>query len=131
MAASAALELQGAIVAKLKADNIAGGRVYDTVPGGALFPYVSLGPGDSIEIDHDCIEAEEITVQIDAWSRAQGYPEVLGIAAQIRESLHNYDATLSTNAFVSLLHRNTRRMRDPDGLTSHAVVEFVAVVELV
>lgn len=128
--ASAALELQGVIVAKLKADNIASGRIYDLVPGGVQFPYLSVGPGDSLEVDHDCIDAEEITVQVDVWSRAQGYPESLVIAAQVRQSLHRFNTNLPTNALVSLLHRITRRMRDPDGLTSHCAVEFTALVEL-
>jgi hypothetical protein len=68
-------------------------------------------------------------MQLDAWSRAVGFPEVKRVADAVRAALHDYELPLSDNALVSLLHRQTRVLRDPDGLTNHAVVEIVALVE--
>jgi len=129
--ASATLELTRAIVAALKAANVAEGRVYDMVPPSAVFPYVSIGPSDEISVDADCVEASEITFQIDAWSRAPGFPEVLRVAEEVRVSLDDLEVNLVVNALVMIEHRVTRKFRDPDGLTSHAAIEFRAIIELV
>lgn len=131
---SANLELQGAILTRLKAvsavTTLIGQRIYDAVPATPSFPYVSFGPSDEISDDSDCIAADDIAIQIDAWSRATGFPEVKNIAAAVRAALREYEFTLSANAFVSLQHRQTRIFRDPDGLTSHAAMEFRAIVEI-
>lgn len=130
---SPSLELQGAIVARLKADagvtaEIAG-RVYDSVPGSLLFPYVSFGPEQTLFDDIGCGKGFEVTMQIDAWSRRPGFPEVKRVAEAVRAALHGYELPLADNALVSFEHRQTRVFRDPDGLTNHAALEFVALVE--
>ncbi|MCB1394387.1 DUF3168 domain-containing protein [Nitrobacter sp.] len=130
---SPSLELQGAIVARLKtfADlaGLVADRIYDRVPTAPAFPYVSLGPAQSVSDDADCITGFEITLQIDAWSRAVGFPEVKRVAEAVRAALHQHELPLADNALVSLEHRQTRDFRDPDGLTNHAAIEFVALVE--
>lgn len=129
---SPVLELTGAIVARLKSyatlTELVGGRVYDNVPAAASFPYVSLGPTDEIADNTDCFDASEVTVQIDVWSRAVGAPESLRIAEAIKQAL-KADMTLTDNALALFEHRNTRRFRDPDGLTSHSAIEFAAIIE--
>jgi hypothetical protein len=129
--ADAVLELQGAIRAALvdASPAIVGGGIYDRVPEDAVFPYVSFGPVDAAEDDAECIDAVEIAFQIDVWSRAVGFPEASGIAAQVRAALHNAELTLSANALVSIEHRQSRRFRDPDGITSHVAMTFIAIVE--
>jgi hypothetical protein len=127
--ASPTLELTGAIVAALKSANVAEGRVYDQVPSGVVFPYVSIGPSDEIRADADCIDASEINIQIDVWSRAPGYPEALRIAEAVKLAIDDLAVELTNNALVMIEHQITRKLRDPDGLTSHAAVSFTAVVE--
>lgn len=121
------------MVTRLKAyaplTALIGQRVYDSVPSSATFPYVSIGPKQSLPDDADCITGFEIFLQLDAWSRAVGFPEVERVAEEVRVSLHEYDLPLVDNALVTLTHRQTRLLRDPDGLTNHAAVEFVALVE--
>jgi len=127
------LELQGAIVAALKADPgvtaLIAGRVYDSVPSNAVFPYVSYGPSDSTSDDAECLTAFSIFVQLDAWSRGVGFPEVKKIADAVRRALHDAPLVLPTNAMVYVRHEQTRTSRDPDGLTSHAAMSFESVVE--
>lgn len=136
--ASPSLELQGAIVARLKADvslaAIVGPRIFDHVPrapGGAVtaeFPFVNVADGDVLQDDATCVTGYEITLTIEVWSRAVGFPEAKRIAHAVAASLHNWDAPLPTNRCIALRHRQTRMFRDPDGLTSHGVLEFVANV---
>lgn len=132
---SPSLELQRAIVPHLKADAplaaLIGARIYDHVPQqpGWTDPYVSLGAASEIDDGHECIDAVSVMFRIDVWSRAVGYGEALRIADAIKRALHHQDLELPDNALVEIRWRRTDRMRDPDGLTSHAVVEFTASIE--
>lgn len=130
---SPTLELQGAIVARLKAEagvtGIVGQRIYDPVPAGAVFPYVSMGPREELSDDAECITGIEATMQIDAWSRSGGFSEVSRAADAVRDAIHGYEFNLTTNALVLFEHRLTRIFRDPDGITSHAAMTFTALVE--
>lgn len=138
---SPALELQGLIVARLKADPdivaLLNGRVYDHVPSdqeradktGKAFPYVSMGPLDEVSDDADCVAGFEISLQIDVWSRAVGFPEVQRISDAVRASLVDYDFPETANPLVYFTHDQTRIFRDPDGLTSHAALTFDAFAE--
>jgi hypothetical protein len=120
------LELQDAIVRALKAESL---TVYDSVPANAAFPYVSIGPVTSVQDDADCIDGMEITIQVDVWSRAVGVGEAGRITDTVRRALHRAEFELTENALVMIEHTNSRRLRDPDGLTLHAVIEFRALVE--
>lgn len=134
--ASAALELQGAIVAALKADTgvsgIVGDRVFDYVPRSsgsvtAEFPFVAIADFQELTEDADCIPGAEIFVTIDVWSRAIGKPEAHRLASAVKAALT--DLTLTDFALVMLEHDSTRTLTDPDGLTTHAVLTFRAFVE--
>lgn len=129
--ASPILELQGLMIAAIKAalSDMVGGRVYDAVPAGASFPYVSLGAVTELQDDADCIDGAEITVQWDVWSRGNGSPEALRIADALKRALHRVEASLTDNALVFVEHVRTTRLRDPDGITYHCAVEFRAIVE--
>lgn len=131
--ASPSLELQGAIVARLKAwaglSGTVNERVYDAVPAGAAFPYITVGEGDETSDDADCIDGFEISLDIDIWSRANGYPEAKRISDEVRKAIKSADLALPTNALVDFRHRQTRFLRDPDGLTSHAVMTFEGFAE--
>lgn len=130
---SPSLEVQGAIVARLKAfpalSALINNRVYDRVPLPPAFPYVTIGPDQVVSDDAECITGFEMTIQIDAWSIDVGFPNVKRVAEAVRQALHGYDLPLTDNALVSFEHRQTRTFRDPDGITSHATIEFVALVE--
>lgn len=127
------LELQGAVVTRLKGyaglSQLVADRVFDRVPGTAAFPYVSWGPEQALGDDADCITGFDITIQIDAWSKAVGLPEVKRIAEQIRLALTEQELSLEDNALVFIEHRQTRLLPEPDGLTSHAAIEFAAFIE--
>src|SRR5262245_20021507 len=89
--ADAALPLQKAIVAALKADAaltvLVAGRVYDGVPVSAVKPYISLGPWQLLADAADCYDASDIAVQLDAWSAGPGSVEVKKVGRAIRAAL--------------------------------------------
>ncbi|KAB2706476.1 DUF3168 domain-containing protein [Brucella lupini] len=130
---SPSLELQRALYDRLKADpalsEIIGGRVYDIVPEGAAFPYVSFGPFDELSDDAQCITGFEISIQLDVWSRSVGFPECRQVGDLVRRAVLGATIELPDNRLVSINHRQTMTMRDPDGLTSHGIINFVAFVE--
>jgi hypothetical protein len=137
---AAVLELQGAIVARLQADAgvsaIVGRRVFDNVPRspvtGAItaeYPFVGIASTDELTELIDCIDSLAVSIDIDCWSRKPGFPEVRHLAAAVRAALHDVDVALAENAAVLFQHRQTRTFRDPDGITSHAVLTFEAVLD--
>lgn len=129
------LDLQKAIINALKADNavkaLVGNpaRVYDKIPGGATFPYVSYGSDQVLSDDADCLTAYEVFVQLDVWSRANGQPEMKRIAGAIRAVLHDAELELDEHALVLLEHQQTRYLDDPDGITSHAAITLRALAD--
>ncbi|MDX0654226.1 DUF3168 domain-containing protein [Sinorhizobium medicae] len=131
--ASPEWELQVAIVARLKADAaltaLISGRVYDQPPSPVTFPYVTIGEAQFLRDDATCISGGEVYLTMHGWSQAVGFPEVRRVADAMANSLHLAPLTLATNRLISIRHRQTRVFRDPDGLTSHAVIDFVANVE--
>lgn len=139
-------ELQLAALNRLRETTalvaIVGTKLYDRVPekqiNGVIVPdvaspYVSFGPATVISEDIDCIDGLEVTFQIDAWSwgagEAYGSVEVRKIAGIIRKALHKTELALNDNAFVSIRHELTRILRESDGVTNHAAIQFTALVE--
>lgn len=123
------LLLQGAIVAALKASPaVAGGRIYDSVPPSPSFPYVTIGLSDTVGDDNECWDASECNVQVHVWSRAVGMPEAKGIAAMVRDRLTT-EFSLTDFRVVNAQYVTTRYLRDPDGLTTHAVVELTYLID--
>lgn len=133
MMKAATSELQKAIIQTLSNDadvkEIVDGRVFDSVPLKAEYPYISLGPMTSDTTLADCLELDNISIQIDVWSRDVSSVEMRELANAVRRSLTKSDLTLEKNGLVLFNHENTRELRDPDGLTSHAAVNFDVIVE--
>lgn len=131
---SPSLELQDAIVRRLKADSgviaLVGNRVFDVAPASASYPYVAMSAVDDLQADAECVEAVEVTFLIDCWSRSPGTVECAKIVEAVRAALHRYPLGLTTNALVEIYCRQTRRFMDPDNKTAHGVVEMAATIEL-
>jgi hypothetical protein len=127
------LELQKAVVARLKADAgvtaLVGQRIYDRVPPDAVFPSVSLGPEQTAPSRADCYDGREITFQVDVWSRAVGFPEVKRIAEAVRAALQDAPLSLTGHRLLDITFTEARTFRDPDGLTSHSAMTFQAITE--
>lgn len=139
-------ELRLAVLNKLRQSaalaTIVGVKIFDRVPekqvngvpvADVTSPYISLGPATAISDDADCIDGLEITVQVDGWSWGAGlaYSSVQAsqIAGEVRKALLDGQLALSVNALVSIRHELTRILRESDGITNHAVIQFTALVE--
>jgi len=132
---SSAAEFQRLIFETLKGNAqimaLANG-VYDqipTAPFGTKTAYISFGPVDSNEDDVDCIRSIETTMQIDVWSRAPGFVECKRLTDLVKKALHRKPLELSENALVDVWVPIVRVFRDPDGTTSHGLVQVTAMIE--
>lgn len=127
------LELQTAIVTKLKADGgmnaVVGTRIYDNVPPTATFPYVSLGDSQVLPDKADCIDGTEIFFSIDGWSRDKRYPECKQISKAIVACLDDQQLTVNGYDAVVFELDSVNYLRDPDGITRHVALSFRALIQ--
>ena len=136
---SAAYTLQKLLYETLCADvllnTFIAARVYDRVPADsqgnvtATFPYVSFGSYDFVPDDADCIAAGEHTQQIDIWSRAVGRVEAKQITDAVRHALHERHLIMDGFGLVQMRVIMAQVMGDPDGLSSHGIVQVTADIE--
>jgi hypothetical protein len=127
-----AAPLQAAYVARLKSQVPAvSNRVYDRAPQNVGFPFLQIGDIQTVEDGADCINGTECTVTLHVWSRAVGAVEARQIAATARVALHEWLPDLNASGFrcVEHMHRDTRMVGDPDGITSHAVITLRALID--
>ncbi len=124
------LPLQNAYWSRLQ-DQVAEvqDRVYDRVPATAIFPYLEIGEIQTISDGADCLDSTEVFVTLHVWSRAVGQVEARRLAAAARTALHGWLPALEGFRVVEHEHRDTRTLDDPDGVTSHAVLSFRALID--
>lgn len=128
-------ELWNAIRAALLADSavMAGiDAVYDKVPADpwrAKNAHMSRGPFYGTPDDAECIDGQEITIQLDIWSRKPNRWTMDDQIAAVRSALHEQELELTDSALVSLRLTLWRILDDPDPLTVHGVMQFTALVE--
>lgn len=127
------LALQGAIVSRLKADAtlaaIVGARVYDQPPASPTFPYVTLGEDQTLPDRGDGYDGSNVTLTIHAWSRGTGFPEVKRMIDAVRASLTDAPLALTGYRLVDIALADSRAVRDPDGITNHGIMNFLARTE--
>ncbi len=119
------LELMAAITAALKVGgNPVAGRVYNPVPAGAAFPYISLGTIQLIGENVECLEGAEVFVTIDGWSRAGSKAEIGAVGKWIIAKLDDADLSGADLAVNSCTLDSCQYLEDPDGKTSHFSATF-------
>lgn len=127
------LDLQDALVLALRTPgalpSVVGKRVFDDVPGGPTFPYVSLGDGQVLPDKSDCVDGTEVFPQIDVWSRTVGFVECKQIARAIIAKLDDQALTVAGYRINVFELQDVQYLRDPDGKTRHAAITFRALLE--
>lgn len=127
------LMLQAASIAALKnhapLTTLIGQRLYDDVPPNPAFPYVTWEDDGTNDDSADCVVGSEIFFSLHIWSRAVGKPESKRIAGVIRALLDENALSVTDYNLVTVNHRITRWLRDPDGLTKHGIVTFRALID--
>lgn len=121
--------LQGALYTKLTAALTGIAGVYDFVPSGTEYPYVTFDYQDATNADFINSRKDTVFVYLAIWSDYRGQKEVLNIMDAIDKALHNQKLPLSTGraANVSVLSKRTNR--EPDGLTYMGQVRIKVILE--
>jgi hypothetical protein len=104
-------------------------RVYDDIPQGAAFPYLTLGQSTLRDWSTGTDDAEEHTLTLHVWSRAGGRREMHEVMDVLRVALHDQPLALAGHRLVNIRHEISEARRDPDGETYHGIVRFRAVTE--
>lgn len=86
----AALALQKAILAWLQAaplltEKLGNKAIYDHVPPGAAFPYISFGQSQVYAWDTDSGKGEEHSIVLHVWARSTGRKQVLELMMLVEE----------------------------------------------
>jgi hypothetical protein len=131
---SASWELQKSIHAALSGTAaltalLGGPRIYDDVPRGVEFPYVTLGESTVRDWGTSTEDGQEHVVTVNVWSRANGEREVTQIMAAIRDALHDVALTLTGYQLVNLRQEFSDSRRDADGETYRGLLRYRAVTE--
>ena len=131
---SAVWDLQQAVHATLAADAavlalLGDARIYDDVPRGAAFPYVSLAAFTARDWATGTEPGTEITFTVHAWSRGAGHKGPHLLAEAVRGALHDQALTLADHRLVNLRHESSETRRERDGDTYRVIARFRAVLE--
>jgi hypothetical protein len=126
-------ELQKAVFTKISAASITGigsvaVGVYDHVPTGTAYPYISLGEETAINIGTKDKDGNEHTLTLHVWSQYQGRREIKEIMQSIYTQLHDTDISVTGASFVNIKQEFETTLMEVDGITRHGIIRFRAVV---
>lgn len=131
---SAGWALQKSVFASLTGDAtvtalLGGTRVYDDVPRGVDYPYLTFGQSTARDWSTGGEDGQEHIFTLHVWSRANGRRQTHEIMGAVRDALHDEALALDGHRLVNLRHEFSEARRDPDGETYHGVVRYRAVTE--
>lgn len=108
-----------------------GFRIYDDVQINPAFPYTSLGPDEDNPQQADGINGSEIYFTLDVWGRS-GRAEVAAGMNAINRVLDRPDeqsVSLDNYRILNVHRYKQSTMKDNDGLTTHGVITFRALID--
>lgn len=129
------LELQAAIVSKLKSDPgvqaVVGQRVYDEIPPPSelVFPYIQIGDNQVLPDKADCIDGTEIFWQLDGWARDPTFPMTKQISKAVVAALDDKEIILTGYAAIVCELNTINYLHDPDGITRHVAISFRFLIQ--
>lgn len=131
---SASSALRASVHAALAGDAslttlLGGAKIYDEVPRGAEFPYVTFGDSRATAMAADGEAMEEHLIVLHAWSRQGGRYEAQIIAGALLQALDDASLALAGHHLVNLRFSVADIRREADGRTYRALVRFRAVTE--
>ncbi|WP_313350179.1 DUF3168 domain-containing protein [Paracoccus sp. (in: a-proteobacteria)] len=108
--------------------QIPGVPVVDKPTEKTPMPYIFLGPSYWADASVECIEAREVTLQIDCYDTRTSKGAVEDLVDDISSVLNDWanEAALTMHPMPVTL---VRVMDDPDGKSVHGVVQVEAMVE--
>lgn len=131
---SASWALQKAIHQALTSDAgvlslLGGPHVWDHVPRGATFPYVTIGATTDRDWSTGTERGDEHILTLHVWSKGVGRQEAESIAETLRRALHDRQLTLEACRLVNLRQEFSDTRRDVERELYHGVVRLRAVTE--
>lgn len=131
---SASSALRASVHAALANDSaltalLGGAKIYDEVPRGAQFPYVTFGDSRASALAADGEAMEEHLIVLHAWSRQGGRHEAHIIAGALLQALDDAPLTLAGHHLVNMRFSVADIRREADGRTYRALIRFRAVTE--
>ena len=108
--------------------------VYDDPPAGAALPYVVISDIQTDGAAAQGYDASDVHANLTVWSNAPNTVQLKGIAAQIRQFLaprsdNGAPFALVGHRLITWTHMQTRSMREPDGISSKAIVSILFETE--
>ena len=104
------------------------GRVFDKATENEAYPYATLGPSywgdDSVE----CIEAREITLQVDVWHSSSSKGALEDLVDDVTAALKGWAVVVALTMHPITIGL-VRVMDDPDGVSLHGIIQIEALVE--
>jgi hypothetical protein len=131
---SSALALQQSLYAALSGDEtlvslLGGARIFDSVPQGTPFPYVTLAHSDVTDWSTGTETGDEHIVTLHVWSRDAGRKSVHEIIDRIQTLLHDQSPALTGHRLINLRREYCGVRREPDGDTLRGIIRLRAVTE--
>jgi len=126
------IELQKTIFDTLSGDSTItstyGANVYDYIPDNTSFPYVKIGEETSVDNGTKTLQGNEHTLVIHTFSQYRGSKEVKNIMSRIYALLHESSLSVSGASLVNLRFEFSDVIKENDGLTTHGIQRFRAIV---
>lgn len=129
---------QTAVLDRIKADPAVQAalgdpaRVYVTAPGGARFPFLSTGRGESEPADGSGVELIDHRLTLHIWGRRDDRDAVKDAMGAVRAALHQADLTLPAPYACPLCRIVYADLfTGADGRTLHGVVRVRGLLERV
>lgn len=133
---SSELALQDALLTHLKTDASLGSllgtppRVFETAPRGAVYPFLSLGRGESEPVGADGADLIDHRLTLHVWGRRDDLSAVKAAIGALRQSLHQANLYLTTPYTCPLCRVVYADMfAGADGRTLHGVLRVRALIE--
>ena len=102
--------------------------VFDFVPENTAFPYVKIGEETAVDNGTKTLQGNEHTLVIHTFSRYRGSKETKEIMSRIYALLHESSLTVSGASLVNLRFEFSDILKENDGLTTHGLQRFRAMV---
>ena len=104
--------------------------VFDYVPQGTDYPYVSIRVIQADNDDTDTEISNSVTISITGYSRYRGYKELMILADEITTALNNWQMVNTTSFAVGTFKEQFRQfLIDADNLTRYSVQEYIFYYE--
>lgn len=132
--AEASWELQKSLYSALSSDAVLttllnGSHVYDDVPQGTPFPYMTIGETTVRDWSTGTEPGSEHILTLHVWSRAKGRKQVHDILQAVKSVLHEASLSIVGHRLINLRHEFSDARRESDGETYHGLARYRAVTE--